>query len=61
MKIRTNAVMHGVPCVTTLAGASAAVIGIQAIKKHGVDVKALQDYFSPSQKSLSSVGEKSTL
>jgi len=61
MKIRTNAVMHGVPCVTTLAGASAAVTGIQAIKKHGVNVKALQDYFSPSQKSLSSVGEKSTL
>ena len=60
MKIRTNAVIHGVPCVTTLAGASAAVTGIQAIKKHGVEAKALQDYF-PKTASFTSVGEKTTV
>lgn len=61
MKIRTNAVMHGVPCVTTLAGASAAVTGIQAIKQFGVEANALQDYFPKDHVSLASVGERSTV
>jgi len=42
-KIRATAVSYGVPCITTLAAANAAVQGIQALKRHDYDVVALQD------------------
>ena len=45
-KIRSAAVMHGIPLITTIAGAQATVNGIEAAKKKGFEVKALQDYFS---------------
>ncbi len=45
-KIRALAVMHNVPLITTIAGASATVNGLEAVKKKGFDVKALQDYHS---------------
>ncbi|MBU0573808.1 MAG: carbamoyl-phosphate synthase large subunit [Candidatus Margulisbacteria bacterium] len=43
-KIRSSAVMHGTPIITTIAGAQAAVGGIEAFKSKGLKVKALQDY-----------------
>lgn len=44
-KIRATAVAHNVPCITTIAGAEAAITGIESIRaRGGVDVRALQDY-----------------
>lgn len=43
-QIRTASVVHGVPCITTLSGAIAAVHGIEATATGPVDVRPLQDY-----------------
>jgi carbamoyl-phosphate synthase large subunit len=43
-KIRAAAVQHGVPCITTLSGAAAAIHAIERIRERGYDVRALQDY-----------------
>ncbi|HVN67162.1 MAG TPA: ATP-grasp domain-containing protein, partial [Candidatus Sulfotelmatobacter sp.] len=43
-RIRTAAVMHNIPLITTLSGAQATVNGIEAVKKKGFTIKALQDY-----------------
>jgi carbamoyl-phosphate synthase large subunit len=43
-KIRSGAIMHMVPIITTLSGARATVNGLEAVKKKGFSVKALQDY-----------------
>jgi carbamoyl-phosphate synthase large subunit len=42
--IRTEAVAHGVPCITTLEGASAAADGIRAMQDGALQVKSLQEY-----------------
>jgi carbamoyl-phosphate synthase large subunit len=42
--LRRAAMMNGVPCITTLTGASAAVSAIRAMRDHVPDVRALQDY-----------------
>ncbi len=42
--IRATAVLKNIPCITTLAGASAAVNGIESLKRRGYAVRALQDY-----------------
>jgi carbamoyl-phosphate synthase large subunit len=42
-KIRTAMVSHNIPCITTIAGAEAAVTGIESMIS-GYSVKALQDY-----------------
>jgi carbamoyl-phosphate synthase large subunit len=44
-RIRTAMVMHNIPCITTIAGAQAAAMGIESIAQGGYGVKALQDYF----------------
>jgi carbamoyl-phosphate synthase large subunit len=44
-RIRALTVTRGIPCITTLSGASAAVRGIEARRKGGLEVRALQDYF----------------
>src|SRR3954454_7712391 len=44
--VRRAAMMHEVPCITTLTGAAAAVSAIRAMRQHGVDVRALQDYYA---------------
>ncbi|MGB7588197.1 MAG: carbamoyl phosphate synthase large subunit, partial [Solirubrobacterales bacterium] len=41
--IRTAAVRHGIPCVTTMTGASAAVRAIAALKQQEADVRSLQE------------------
>lgn len=44
--IRSAAVMRGVPCITTLAGAQASVNGIEARLKTEISVKSLQEYYA---------------
>jgi carbamoyl-phosphate synthase large subunit len=42
-EIRRTAIEHGVPCITTMAGASAAVSAIEASRRPRVTVHCLQD------------------
>jgi len=44
--IRSLAVARGVPCITTLQGAQAAVSGIEAALKRQLEVKSLQEYLA---------------
>ncbi len=44
-KIRTLAIGRGIPVITTMAGASAAVKGVEALRRRGLQVRALQDYY----------------
>ena len=44
--VRRVAMMHGVPCITTLTGASATVAAIRALRTRALDVRALQDYYA---------------
>ncbi len=43
-RIRSFAVSHGIHVVTSIAGAQAAVQGIEALLKGGLEARALQDY-----------------
>jgi carbamoyl-phosphate synthase large subunit len=42
--VRRIAMMHNVPCITTLTGAAAAVNAIRAMHTEGLTVRALQEY-----------------
>jgi carbamoyl-phosphate synthase large subunit len=42
--VRRIAMMHGVPCITTLTGAAATVNAIKALHTEGLTVRALQEY-----------------
>ena len=42
--VRRIAMMHGVPCITTLTGAAATVNAIRALHTEGLTVRALQEY-----------------
>jgi len=42
-RIRASAVSHGVPCITTIAGAKAAVAALERLRGGKLDVYALQD------------------
>jgi carbamoyl-phosphate synthase large subunit len=42
--VRRIAMMHGVPCITTLTGAAATVNAIKAINSEALTVRALQEY-----------------
>ena len=44
--VRRAATMAQVPCITTLTGASAAVMAIRALRSHGLSVRSLQDYYA---------------
>jgi len=52
MAIRTTAISHKVPLITTISGAYAAVNGIESLITKGLEVKSLQEYgeryFHPS-------------
>jgi carbamoyl-phosphate synthase large subunit len=43
-RIRTEAVKHNICIMTTIAAASAAVDGIQALRKKSYEVRSIQDY-----------------
>ena len=46
--IRRKALMHGVPCITTLAAAAAAIQGIEfKIRGSSERVNSLQDLYAP--------------
>ncbi|MFC1479207.1 carbamoyl-phosphate synthase large subunit [Planctomycetota bacterium] len=49
IRIRTTAVEYSVPLMTTIAEAQALVVGIDALKKKGMGVKPLQDYYIESK------------
>ncbi len=51
MLIRTAAVRYGVPLLTTLSAAQAAVNGIQALRAKDIRVRSLQEHYR-SQKPL---------
>ena len=44
-RIRAAAVQLGVPCITTLQAAEAAVKAMEALREEGMTVEALQDRF----------------
>jgi carbamoyl-phosphate synthase large subunit len=44
--VRRAATMAGVPCITTLTGASAAVSAIKALRSQTLSVRSLQDYYA---------------
>jgi carbamoyl-phosphate synthase large subunit len=46
-RIRAAAVRRGIPLITTIAGARAAVSAIRALRRGPLEVRALQDYFEP--------------
>jgi carbamoyl-phosphate synthase large subunit len=43
-KIRSTAILYGVPLITTISGAQATVNGIEALKKQKLGVKSIQEY-----------------
>jgi len=47
--IRNSAVMHGIPCITTIQGAQAAVNGMEAVVKGRLEVKSIQAYQTKRQ------------
>lgn len=47
-KIRSVAVSHNIPCITTLNAARASVIALTSFRKTGMRVQALQDYYVPA-------------
>ena len=47
--IRTNAILHGVLCVTTLTAAAATVQAIRALREHTVTVATLQELHESSK------------
>ena len=49
-KIRAAAIMHNIPCITTLQGAWAAVHGIESTLKEGFTVGSLQAYYQKMSK-----------
>jgi len=50
-EIRAAAVSRGVPCITTVQGASAAVQGIEAMQRGSIGVRSLQDAHAALKKS----------
>jgi carbamoyl-phosphate synthase large subunit len=48
-RIRASAVSHGVPCITTLAGARAAVAAMERLREGKLEVYALQDLLKPGR------------
>ena len=47
--------MQGVPCITTLTGAAAAVSAIGALRTEGLKVKSLQEYHAATRRRLSAI------
>ena len=47
--IRAAAILHNVPCITTLQGAREAVNGIEATKAKNFSVQSLQDCYNSGE------------
>ena len=52
-EIRSAAVARGIPCITTVQGAAAAVQGIEAARGDGIGVRSLQDMHAALRKARS--------
>ena len=50
-RIRAAAVQHGVPCITTIQAAEAAVKAMEALREEEMNVQALQDRFGHEPRS----------
>jgi carbamoyl-phosphate synthase large subunit len=46
-EIRTAAILHNIPCITTVQGLGAAVQGIEAMRASDIGVRSLQDWARP--------------
>jgi len=57
-KIRSLAVTHGIPCITTMEGAQSALKAITSFKKIGLRVKAIQEIHGKKTKSIKRVAPK---
>jgi carbamoyl-phosphate synthase large subunit len=58
-RIRAAAVQRGVPCITTISAAEAAVKAMEALRQESMEVEALQDRFGDSvQQRMSAVSER---
>ena len=53
--IRAAAILHNIPCITTLQGAWAAVNGIESMRKKKFGVQSLQEYYSTGRKTVCAV------
>jgi carbamoyl-phosphate synthase large subunit len=53
-KIRSEAVARGVPCITTMAAASAAVKAMSALRQGDASVRAIQDWYADAAAGSSS-------
>ena len=51
-EIRTAAVRHNVPSITTVQGLGAAVQGIEALRVGGIEVRSLQDWAAAAERSV---------
>ena len=58
VKIRSTAIMLGVPCITTISGAQASVNGIEVLLKKDLDVEPLQSYHNRQGKSRQNATRK---
>jgi carbamoyl-phosphate synthase large subunit len=47
--IRRAAINYAIPCITTMAGAAAAVNGIRALRRENLGVQSLQEYHAGSR------------
>ncbi|MFC1808293.1 carbamoyl-phosphate synthase large subunit [Candidatus Omnitrophota bacterium] len=47
--MRNAALMHGIPCITTIEGAQAAVNGIESVLNGELGVKSIQEYISTKE------------
>ncbi|MBI4733861.1 MAG: ATP-grasp domain-containing protein, partial [Rubrobacteridae bacterium] len=59
-EIRTSAAAYGIPCITTLAAATAVVQGIEALMSGEMDVKPIQDYHLRQDEAASCIKSKLT-
>jgi len=51
-RIRAAAVQHGVPCITTIQAAEAAIKAMEALRVEEMDVQSLQERFPPQPEPL---------
>jgi len=55
--IRSQAVVHNIPCITTLSGAEAVVNGIESLLKKGLSVKSIHEFHARDSSSIPSMGK----
>ena len=57
-RIRSLAVVRGIPCVTTIPGANALITGIAALRERGYEVRSLQEWHQQIRPGASEKREK---